>query len=363
MRILVLPGDGIGPEITRATLAVLKATDAALDLGLQFETMEIGFASLAAVGSTCPPAVLERIPQVDGVILGPVSHSEYPPRDQGGVNPSAALRVTFELGANIRPCRSHPDLTLLRKPMDLVIVRECTEGFYSDRNMFAGVAEFMPDANTALAIRKISSKATRRVAHAAFRLARQRRSKVTAVHKANVLKMTDGFFLREVREVAREYPDVELEEQLVDSTAALVIRSPERFDVIVTTNMFGDILSDECSELCGSLGLAGSINAGDSICVAQAQHGSAPDIAGKNLANPTSLILSAAMLLRWRGQRDDDEKLVEAATTIDRAVQMVIDDPALRTRDLGGQRNTDEFAASVVDAIATVSTAPREAQA
>ncbi|MFL6726542.1 MAG: isocitrate/isopropylmalate dehydrogenase family protein, partial [Sphingomicrobium sp.] len=313
MRILVLPGDGIGPEITQATLAVLEAVDDSLRLGLQLEIMDIGFASLAAAGSTCPAAVLERIPQVDGVILGPVSHSDYPPRDQGGVNPSALLRVQFELGANIRPCRSHPDLTLLRKPMDLVIVRECTEGFYSDRNMFAGVAEFMPDANTALAVRKISSGACRRVAHAAFRLARERSRRVTAVHKANVLKMSDGFFLSEVRAVAGEYPEVELEEQLVDSMAALVIRTPDRFDVIVTTNMFGDILSDECSELCGGLGLGGSVNAGDSVCVAQAQHGSAPGIATKNIANPTSLILSAAMLLQWRGDRDRNDKLVQAA--------------------------------------------------
>jgi 3-isopropylmalate dehydrogenase len=351
MRILALPGDGIGPEITDAALEVLRAADERLALGLQFETMEIGFASFASVGSTCPPAVLERIPQVDGVILGPVSHSEYPPKDQGGINPSGKLRVMFELGANIRPCRSHPDLTLLRKPMDLIIVRECTEGFYSDRNMFAGIGEFMPDASMALAVRKISSKACRRVAHAAFQLAQQRRQKVTAVHKANVLKVSDGFFLDEVRAVAAEYPDVDLDEQLVDSMAALAIRAPDRFDVIVTTNMFGDILSDECSELCGGLGLAGSINAGDTVCVAQAQHGSAPDIAGKNIANPASLILSSAMLLQWRGQRDDNDRLVEAAKIIDQAIWAVVDDPTLRTRDLGGNRNTDEFAASVANAV------------
>ncbi|MEA3003958.1 MAG: 3-isopropylmalate dehydrogenase [Sphingomonadales bacterium] len=354
MRILVLPGDGIGPEISEATRRVLEAADAALGLGLQFESMDIGFASLAAVGSTCPEAVMKRIPEVDGIILGPVSHYDYPPRDQGGVNPSAELRVAFELGANIRPCRSHPDLTVLRKPMDLIIVRECTEGFYSDRNMFAGIPEFMPDANTALSVRKITSKACRRVGHAAFRLALGRRRKVTAVHKANVLRMSDGFFLREIRAVAEHYPDVELDELIVDATAALLIRTPERFDVIVTTNMFGDILSDEASELCGSLGLGGSINAGDTICVAQAQHGSAPDIQGLNVANPTSLILSAAMLLEWRGQRDGNAGLIEAARRIGRAVDAVLADPALRTRDIGGTRNTDEFAASVADAIGRI---------
>ena len=351
MRILVLPGDGIGPEITRATLHALGAADSLLNLNLAFETMEIGLASLKASGSTCPDTVLRRIPEVDGVILGPVSHYIYPSRDQGGINPSAELRVKFVLGANIRPCRSHPDLTILRKTMDLIIVRECTEGFYSDRNMFAGMAEFMPDAHTALSVRKISSKACERVAHAAFRLAERRRRKVTAVHKANVLKMSDGFFLQEIRRVAEEYPHVELEELIVDATAALLIRSPERFDVIVTTNMFGDILSDEASELCGSLGLGPSINAGDSICVAQAQHGSAPDIEGQNIANPTSLILSAAMLLRWRGERDNNQKLIDGAALIEAGVDAVLADPSLRTPDIGGTRSTEEFAGAVIDAM------------
>jgi isocitrate/isopropylmalate dehydrogenase len=351
MRILVLPGDGIGSEITNATLEVLRAADHALDLGLDLEVMQIGFASLEVCGSTCPDAVLNRIPEVDGVILGPVSHYAYPDPDHGGINPSAELRVRFELGANIRPCRSYPDLTVLRKPMDLIIVRECTEGFYADRNMFLGTAEFMPDPHTALSIRKISSKACERVAHAAFKLAQRRRKKVTAVHKANVLKITDGFFLREVRRVAEHYPGVELEELIVDATAALLIRSPERFDVLVTTNMFGDILSDEASELCGSLGLGASINVGDSICVAQAQHGSAPDIQGQNIANPTSLILSAAMLLRWRGEQDRNERLIDGAALIEEAVRSVLANPSLRTRDIGGARTTDEFAGSVVEAM------------
>lgn len=349
MRILVLPGDGIGPEITTATVEVLRTASTLLDLDLKFEIQEIGLASLKTSGSTLPDSVMQRIPEVDGVILGPVSHYVYPPRDEGGINPSAELRVVFGLGANIRPCRSYADLTVLRKPMDLIIVRECTEGFYADRNMFLGTAEFMPDAHTALSVRKISSKACERVAHAAFRLAQKRRKKVSAVHKANVLKISDGFFLREIRRVAEQYPDVELEELIVDATAALLIRAPERFDVIVTTNMFGDILSDEATELCGSLGLGPSINAGDSICVAQAQHGSAPDIERQNVANPTSLILSAAMLLRWRGERDGDARLVEGAAMIESAIDNVLADRSLRTRDIGGTRSTDQFAKSVCD--------------
>ena len=351
MQILVLPGDGIGPEITHATLRVLQAADRLGKFGVAFETCDIGLASLRAQGTTLTRAVMDRIPKVDGVILGPVSHYEYPSRAQGGINPSAELRVVFGLYANLRPCRSRSGLTLLRQPMDLVIVRENTEGFYSDRNMFAGSGEFMPDPDMALSIRKVTALGSARIARAAFTLARERRKKVTAVHKANVLKLSDGLFLREVRRIAQDFPDVQLEELIVDAAAALLIRNPDRFDVIVTTNMFGDILSDEASELSGSLGLGGSINAGDEICVAQAQHGSAPDIAGQGIANPTSLILSAAMLLDWRGRRDGNVALTAGARAIERAVDRVLDNPLTRTRDLGGQLGTEAFAAAICAAL------------
>lgn len=351
MRLLVLPGDGIGPEITQATLEVLSRADAAFGLGLEFEQADIGLKSLAEQGTTLPDAVMSRIPLADGVILGPVSHYEYPSRDKGGINPSGALRTGFKLYANIRPCRSRPDLTVLRKPMDLIIVRENTEGFYSDRNMFAGTGEFMPDPDMALSVRKVTAQASRAVAQAAFELARHRRKKVTAVHKANVVKLSDGLFLREVRKVAEDHPDVTLDELIVDATAALLIRRPDQFDVIVTTNMFGDILSDEASELCGSLGLGGSINQGDDVCVAQAQHGSAPDIAGQGKANPTSLILSAAMLLDWLGRRHGQAGLAAAARAIEAAVDRTLDDPDGRTADLGGPLGTKAFAARVCDAL------------
>jgi isocitrate/isopropylmalate dehydrogenase len=348
MKVLVLPGDGIGPEIVTPTLEVLEAADDAYGIGLDLETADIGFASLAREGTTLPQAVLDRIPEVGGVILGPVSHYEYPPRQEGGINPSAELRVRFELFANIRPCRSRADLSVLRAPMNLVIVRENTEGFYSDRNMYAGSGEFMPDADNAFSIRKISARGCERVARAAFELARRRHGKVTAVHKANVLKLSDGLFLRVVREVAAEFPDVRLDELIVDAAPAALIRRPDEFDVIVTTNMFGDILSDEAAELSGSLGLGGSLNVGRDIAVAQAQHGSAPDIAGKGIANPTSLILSAAMLLDWRGRRDGNDALVAAAAGIESAVESVLDEPGSRTRDLGGHLGTAEFAGHVV---------------
>lgn len=351
MKILTLPGDGIGPEITAATLDVLNHLNPTYGLDLEIEEDAIGLASLNDEGTTLPDHVLQRVSSVDGVILGPVSHYDYPPADRGGINPSGALRTTFRLYSNLRPCRTRPglsELSVLREPMDLVIVRENTEGFYSDRNMVAGSGEFMPDEDSAFSLRKITARACREVALAAFDLARTRRRKVTAVHKANVLKLSDALFLREVRAVASDYPDVELEELIVDATAAHLIRRPQDFDVLVTTNMFGDILSDEASELSGSLGLGGSLNVGADSAVAQAQHGSAPDIQGRGIANPTSLILSAAMLLDWHGRRTGQTRFCTAAADIDAAIDAAIDDPDTRTRDLGGTLDTADFTRAVV---------------
>jgi 3-isopropylmalate dehydrogenase len=227
--------------------------------------------------------------------------------------------------------------------MDLVIVRENTEGFYADRNMHSGSGELMPTPDLALSIRKVSASASSRIARAAFERAATRRRHVTAVHKSNVLGVTEGLFLREVRQVAKMYPDISYDEQLVDSMAALLVRDAARFDVIVTTNMFGDILSDEASELSGSLGLAASINAGDRHCMAQAQHGSAPDIQGQNKANPISLILSAAMLMDWLGRRHANTDFTTAARIIETSVDAVLRTPATRTIDLGGPLGTSAF--------------------
>ena len=186
-------------------------------------------------------------------------------------------------------------------------MRENTEGFYADRSMYLGPGEFMPTPDLAIAMRKITRQGSTRIAEQAFKLALQRRKKVTAVHKANVLRVSDGLYLECVRAVAARYPQVQYEERIIDAMAALLIRDASQFDVVVTTNMYGDILSDEASEIAGSLGLAASLNAGAEHGVAQAQHGSAPDIAGKNIANPASLIGSAAMLLAWLGERRGDD--------------------------------------------------------
>jgi 3-isopropylmalate dehydrogenase len=347
MKILVLPGDGIGPEITAATLAVLDRANSLFKLGLEWQREEIGLLALKKEGTTLPTRVLEAARSAEGVILGPLSTYEYPAREKGGINPSAEFRTKLDLYANIRPARSRLGVGLTGKPVDLVIYRENTEGFYADRNMHAGLGEFMPTEDMALAVRRVTAKCCERIARRAFEAAMTRRRKVTSVHKANVFRISDGLWLREVRKVAQDFPGVQLEEVIVDAMAALLLRDPMRFDVIVAENMYGDILSDEASELSGGLGLGGSINAGDDHCVAQAQHGSAPDIAGKDRANPSSLILSAAMLLEWMAVRHGNDAMAGVAKKIDAAVDATLKNPATRTADLGGKIGTQEFAKAV----------------
>ena len=353
MRLVVLPGDGIGPEISQATIEVLEVLNEKLGLGITFETHEIGLSRLARDGSTFPEEVLEAARAADGIILGPVSHSDYPARDKGGINGSAHLRVQLDLYANIRPCRSREGLAHYgRTPLNLVIVRENTEGFYADRTMFMGTGEYMPTPDIAIAMRKVTAKGSRRIAKAAFELARTRpRRKLTYVHKVNVLKISDALFLKECRAVAEDYPDIAVDDQLIDSMTAMLVRDAQRFDVVVTTNMFGDIISDLASELSGSLGLGGAINAGDTHCMAQAQHGSAPDIQGQDKANPCSLVLSAAMLLEWLGDRRELPDFRRGAAAINRAIDQLMKNPETRTRDLGGQLGTAAFTARLCQEI------------
>ena len=349
MKILVLPGDGIGPEITTAVVEALTALDGARRLGLHFEDDEIGFASLKRNGITLTDAVVARAKAADGIVLGPVSHHAYPPKEQGGLNPSAEFRKRLDLYANIRPSYGRAGIAGSRADMDLVIVRENTEGFYADRNMAVGSGEFMPTPDVALAVRKVTAMASKRIAEKAFELAMSRKRKVTAVHKANVLKLSDGLFLREVREVASRYPDVTLEDVHVDAMASYLIRSPERYDIVVTTNMFGDILSNEASEFAGGLGLAESLNEGADYAVAQAAHGSAPDIEGQDLANPSALILSAAWLLASLGRRKTRPDLTEASRILRSAVDGLLASTETRTRDVGGKLGTKAFSKALVE--------------
>ena len=355
MRIMTIPCDGIGPEIMSATLQVVEVANKRFNLGILFNEEEAGFKSLKNHGTTLREEVLDLArTEFDGVILGTQSHMDYPPVAEGGRNVSAGFRIGLDLYANVRPARSRDSIPNKAPGMDLVIMREATEGFYPDRNMYQGVGEMMPDPDMALSVRKITRRASIRICRESFKLAMQRRKKVTAIHKANSFLMTDGLFLECFRGVAKEFPEVATEELIVDAFAALIVRQPETYDVVVATNFYGDILSDLASELSGSLGLAGSINANaqTGLCCAQAQHGSAPDIAGSNVANPTSLILSAAMMLKWLGEQRGVQKLVDAGCEIEAAVDAVIHDPAKRTADLGGKVKTDQFGKLVAESLA-----------
>lgn len=354
MKFLVLPCDGIGPEIIDASVKVLNAANDKYELGIELEYDEVGFPSLEKFGITLRDEVLEKAKSFDGVILGTQSHADYPVPEKGGRNVSAGFRVGLDLYANVRPARTRPFLESnlkAGKSMDLVIMREATEGFYPDRNMAKGWAEVMPDKDMALSIRKITRHCSERIAHQAFKLAMKRNKKVSAIHKSNSFHMTDGLFLEAVNHVAKEYPDVELDDYLVDAAAAHLVRTPEKFDVIVTSNFYGDILSDLASELSGSLGLAGSVMASDSLCCAQAQHGSAPDIAGQDKANPVSMMLSVAMLLDWLAEKHGSDNYKQAALAINKAVDEVLKDPQKRTGDLGGSLGCKRFGEEVAVAL------------
>src|SRR3954454_15400450 len=344
----VLNGDGISPEIMAVTLDVLRTAAVKWQFECVFDEVEVGLKPLREQGTTFPDLAFAAAQAADGVILGPVSHNDYPPADKGGINPSGALRKRLDLFANIRPAKTRAQFPArFGKPADLVIVRENTEGFYADRNMFVGVGDILVTPDVAISMRKITRVGSTRIVEEAFRLAMRRRKHVTAVHKANVLRISDGLFLECARAVAARYPQVKYEEKIIDAMAALLVRDASQFDVIVTTNMFGDILSDEASEIAGSLGLAESLNAGAEHAMAQAQHGSAPDIAGHDKANPSSLIGSVAMLLAWLGERREDTRLTEAAAGIERALDAVIAKPEWRTGDLGGPLGTKAFGARV----------------
>jgi len=347
--VLLLPGDGIGPEITAVTRNVLEALDRSFSLGLKFTSEDVGFASLEKHGATITPELIERVRKADLTILGPVDTAHYPPADQGGINPSAALRINLDLYANVRPSKVFEGLPALARNMDLVIVRENTEGFYADRTMYAGTGEVMPTPDLALAMRKVTRQGSYRVSAFAARLAAKRRGHLTIVHKANVLKLSDGLFLSEAEKAAAEQGGLTVREEHVDAMASLLVRTPDAFDVIVTTNMFGDILSNEAAELAGGLGLSGSLNVGDENAIAQASHGSAPDIAGKNIANPVSLLLSTVLLLDWKGAETGRSDLQQAANRLDKAISEMLKSPDTRTADLAGSLSCRDFGSVLAD--------------
>ena len=362
MRIVVLRGDGIGPEISAATLNVLQVASRRFELNIQLEEHAVGHESLQQFGATVRPGLLEIVRSADGLILGPTATADFKDEHSGEVNPSKFFRKNLDLFANLRPARTFPGLRNRFGSFDLVVVRENTEGFYSDRNMEQGNSELLVTPDVVVSLRRITRLCCERIAQAACKLAMYRRKRLTIVHKANVLKIGDGMFLDICRETARAYPDLAVDDVLVDAMMAYVVRQPERFDVIVTTNMFGDILSDLTAELSGSLGLGGSLNVGADYAMAQAAHGSAPDIAGHDVANPISLILSAALLLAWHGERSGAARYELAARSIENAVAVAMQS-GRATKDVGGKLGTFATGRAIVEILQSdMATAPAMAR-
>jgi homoisocitrate dehydrogenase len=321
--ICLIPGDGIGKEVIHAAVEVLRA----LELALDFTHAEAGWACFQQHGEAIPSATVDRVAHADATLFGAVSSPAA--KVPGYRSPILYLRKRFDLYANLRPTQSLPG-AFSRQNIDLLIVRENTEGMYAGRERREG-------DDMAIAERVITRKASERIVRVAFEQARLRRqasqkpARVTIVHKANVLKETDGLFREAALNVAKEFPDVKHDEMLVDAMSMRLVKDPEKFDVIVTTNLFGDILSDEAAGLIGGLGVASSANIGSGAAVFEPVHGSAPDIAGQGIANPIGAILSAALLLDYLKE--------PAAQNVRSAVDRVIR-AGLLTPDLGGQATT-----------------------
>jgi len=352
LKIGILEGDDIGLEVVPETIKVMRAAAAKVGLEIDWHPVPIGRKAFDELGYTLPPGTLDKLDTLDGWVLGPIGHQAYPKGNPKSINPHPILRKHYDLFANIRPSKSYPGLPALHKDVDLVIIRENNEGMPPDRNMYMGSGEFRPTADMTIGIRVITRQGSSKVARAAFEYARTRpRRKLTAVHKDTVFKMGCGMFAEECRKAAKDFPDVEYDEVLVDTMGMKLVMKPQNFDVIVTTNTFGDILSDVASGLVGGLGLAPGLSAGPERAMAQATHGSAPDIAGKGIANPYAMITSGQMLFAWLGHKHGEPKAVEAATHMERAMEKVIQERKALTQDLGGSASTREMGDAVAAAI------------
>ena len=348
LQIGILLGDDIGLEVVPETIKVMRAAAKKTGLSVEWHDVPIGRKAYDELGYTMPPGTLEKLDTLDGWVLGPIGHQAYPKGKPNAINPHPILRKHYDLFANIRPAKSYPGLPSLYKDVDLIIVRENNEGFPPDRNVFMGNGEFRPSPDMTIGIRVITREGSRKVARAAFELARTRpRKKMTSVHKDTVFKLACGMFAEECRALAKEYPDIEYNEVLVDTFGMKLVMKPQQFDVVVTTNTFGDILSDVAAGLVGGLGLAPGLSAGPQRAMAQATHGSAPDIAGKGIANPYAMIMSGQMLFEWLGHKHSEPKAVEAAALMERAMESVIKEGKVLTGDLGGKASTSEMGDAV----------------
>ena len=351
LKIGILEGDDIGLEVVPECVKVMKVAAAKTGLEVDWRPMPIGRKAHDEYGHTMPQGTLEALEKLDGWILGPLGHREYG-KDATWVNAHPVFRNHFELYANYKPFKSYPNIKSVHKDVDLFFLRETTEGFKVDTNMYKGHGEFQPTEDMALAVRVITRRKCNLIARAAFEVAQTRpRRKVSAIHKNTVFKLGDGIFADECRKVAKEFPGIELEEVIVDTFAMKLVMNPQQYDVVVTTNIYGDILTDEAAGLIGGLGLAPGLNASDRHAMAQATHGSAPDIAGRNIANPYAMIMSGKMLFEWLGMKRSNVRATQAGKLIEQAMERVIADGRSLTRDLGGTAGCSEMGDAVAKAI------------
>lgn len=326
-KVTLIPGDGIGSEITGAVVRVIEAAG----VEIEWESFIAGAEALARFGDPLPQPVLDSIRQNRVALKGPLTT----PIGTGFASVNVRLRKTLDLYANLRPVKNIPGLVTPFANVDLVVVRENTEDLYSgiEHVVVPGVVE---------SIKIITEKASTRIARFAFEYARrENRKRVTAIHKANIMKLSDGLFLDCFRKVAAEYPEIQADDMIVDNTCMQLVMKPQQFDILLLENLYGDIISDLAAGLVGGLGVVPGANIGELGSVFEAVHGSAPDIAGKNIANPTALLKTAIMMLRHLGERD-------AAELIERAVHQTLDAKQVRTRDLGGTASTTEYTEAIV---------------
>ena len=331
--ISLITGDGIGPELSDSVKTILDSINDKLNVKFDVKLLVAGDAALEKTGSALPDDVFESIKKSDACLKAPVGESAK--------DVIVALRQKLDLFANIRPAKSYPNTPALRDDIDLVIVRENTEDLYTGQ-------EFQID-DTAVALRIISEKASKRIAKYAFETAieRNQKKRVTCVHKSNVMKVTDGLFAKSCKEISKDYPNIKFDEMYVDACSMNLIRIPQEFDVIVTTNLFGDILSDESSQVVGGLGMAPAANLGDNFGLFEPVHGAAFDIAGKQIANPSSFILSVKMMMDWLGSKNNDSNCINAGNKLESIVLDLIKS-GITTKDIGGDKTTKEFMQEVI---------------
>ncbi len=333
-KISLITGDGIGPELSDSAISVLNTIQEKYGIEFEISKLIAGDKALEQTGKALPDDVVETIKNSDVCLKAPVGES--------AADVIVVLRRMLDLYANIRPSKSYPHMPALRDDIDMVIVRENTEDLYTGKEFSLG--------DSAVALRIISESASKRIAKYAFETAKQRNSmkKVTCVHKSNVMRVTDGLFAKTCIEVSKDYPEIKFEEMYVDACAMNLIRQPEKFDVVVTTNLFGDILSDESSQVVGGLGMAPAANLGDDFALFEPVHGAAFDIAGQNIANPSSFLLSIKMMLDWLGAKHNDQKCFEMAKKLESTIFDLVKS-GIKTKDIGGDKTTTEFTKQITD--------------